>query len=188
MVLVLVLAPVLTLVSLAACGGPGRQPAGPAVPSGPPVIHPAWTSCAEAVLGPPSSPGAAPSPSRPAGHPDLAAPWMPGTAALGLPRLPPDWDPAAVVVCDAPTAGPGLEERRGTGIAELVRALRLPDEPLDGGVCPAVAVVVPWFALLAADGSWLRPGVPADGCGMPRAEVREALERLALDVVRRSPG
>jgi hypothetical protein len=156
------------LALLAACAPKGgTQPGG--APSGTPEIHPAWTAC------PP-----------PAGRFD------PGdvTAPLGLPRLPADFTPAEVVVCASGTqtrADGGEDsvrlERRGSDVAALTRALRLPDVPFGGGVCTADLPGVPWFVVLDASGRWLRPGIAADACGKLRIEVRGAVEQLHLTTV-----
>jgi hypothetical protein len=62
-------------------------------------------------------------------------------------------------------------EERGTDIAALVDALRLPDARSTGGMCDLSRVLPPWLALVDAGGRWVRPGVPFDTCGKPRIEV-----------------
>jgi hypothetical protein len=44
-----------------------------------------------------------------------------------------------------------------------------------------------WFALLDAQGRWVRPGTPADGCGVVRRELLDAVVRLPLTMVRSHP-
>ena len=71
-------------------------------------------------------------------------------------------------------------EERGTDIAALVDALRLPDALSTDGMCDLSLVLPPWLALVDAGGRWVRPGVPFDTCGKPRIEVRDAVESLTL--------
>ncbi|WP_433075204.1 hypothetical protein ACQP1P_28780 [Dactylosporangium sp. CA-052675] len=149
---------------LAACARPAAAPALPPSPS-PPVTHPAWVAC-------------------PPGDDDPTAP-------LGLPPLPAGFVPAGVVICadGLRTRADGGEdrvrrERRGSDVAALVAALRLPSEPRTAEACDLSLVGVVWFAVLDAAGRWLRPGVAADACGKPRIEVRDALDRLTLTTVR----
>src|SRR6185312_16593868 len=81
---------------------------------------------------------------------------------------------ASVVVCDT-----AEKERAGDGVwlmagereltaaqtTALTAALTVADVPVDpAGVCDAMAVVVPDFALILEDGRTVRPGVPGDGC------------------------
>jgi hypothetical protein len=75
-----------------------------------------------------------------------------------------------------------VEERAGD-VAALVTRLRLPDEKRTGGFCTADLVLAPWLVLLDAQGRWIRPGVPVDGCGRPRREFRAAVEQLRTDRV-----
>jgi hypothetical protein len=142
----------------------------PEPPSGTPEVHPAWQSCQVA------------NPPKPVY--DL------GTDVLGLPRLGKDFTPVSAVLCGtsprpAPAGGENLvaTEQRSDSVDALVAALRLPDEPRSNGACTANLITVGWFALLDAEGRWLRPGVPVDGCGKPRREVRDALDRLVLRTV-----
>ncbi|MET7399399.1 hypothetical protein ABZS66_38540 [Dactylosporangium sp. NPDC005572] len=116
--------------------------------------------------------------------------WVPDDGALRLPRLSEDFAPVGIVLCrTAARAEDGggeamfLDELRGTDVEALVRAVRLADQPRTDGLCNMMLYAVPWFALLAADGSWVRPGVPADGCGTIRIEVRDAVDRLQLQRV-----
>ncbi|MER7281588.1 hypothetical protein ABT369_44840 [Dactylosporangium sp. NPDC000244] len=150
------------LLVLAACA---RPPTAPAPPAAPPEIHPAWVAC-------------------PAGEGDP-------TDALGLPRLPTGFVPAEVIVCadGLQTRDDGGEdqvrrERRGSDVAALTAALSLPSAPRTAEACDLSLVGVVWFAVLDAQGRWLRPGVAADACGKPRIEVRDALEHLTLTTVR----
>ncbi|WP_433720636.1 hypothetical protein ACQP2Y_36245 [Actinoplanes sp. CA-051413] len=138
-------------------------------------VEPAWTSCAAAGA---ASSGPA------SGGGDLA----------GVPPLDDSFQPVAVVVCNsAPLrradGGEDLTatESRADDVTALVAALRLPDEPLSGGACTLELYLPPFFALLDAQGRWVRPGVPHDSCGKVRSEVREALGGLRLTPVSSRP-
>lgn len=150
--------------TLAGCGSaPGMVVAGP---KGTPSVHPRWTSCT-ADAPPPA----------PAG----------GLDALALPRLGGDFAPRAVIVCAEQVqrrADGGQDlvatESRADDVADLVAALRLPDEQLTNGACTLDLPTVPWFVLVDDVGHWLRPGVAKDSCGKVRVEVRDAVARLRL--------
>ena len=72
-----------------------------------------------------------------------------------------------------------IEERADTDAAGLVAALRRPDEHRPPGTaCPDLAFGVPYFALIDASGTAVRPRVPADGCGQPQRQVLAALQGL----------
>ncbi|MEU8297969.1 hypothetical protein AB0C04_11860 [Micromonospora sp. NPDC048909] len=157
-------------VAIAGCV-PSGSPGPPARDGGPPRIVERWTSCAPAA---PEVGGGLP---------------VPG-AATGLPLLDDTFTPVTAVLCgqearQRPGGGRDLvvTERRADDVAALVAALRLPDEPPARGACTADLVLPPWLALLDERGGWLRPGIPADGCGKPRAEVRAALGGLRLTTV-----
>jgi hypothetical protein len=136
-----------------------------------------WTSCAEAApemarLGPMATAG------------DVAA----------LPRLDGDFTPTAVVICGREPqrrADGGQDlvatERRSDDVAALVTALRLQDDPSDAVMCTTEASVLPWLALIDADGRWMRPRIPVGVCGKPRPEVSEALAALQLTTVATRP-
>ncbi|MFI5914809.1 hypothetical protein [Dactylosporangium sp. NPDC051541] len=158
---------VFVLVAVAACApkpGPGMV----AAPDSTPEIHAVWQSCAQAA------------------DPDVFEP----AVELGLPRLPADFTPAALVVCSvgSQVRADGREdavqfERRGTDVDALTRALRLPNAPRTDGACTADLPGVPWFAVLDATGRWLRPGIAADACGKLRIEVRDTIEHATLTTV-----
>ncbi|MEV4546271.1 hypothetical protein [Micromonospora echinaurantiaca] len=158
------------LLAVAILAGCGNLPAGTGY-SPPrdrePVIHAAWTSCAEEF------------------EPD-ADPWGRRPALLGD-----GFHPVSAVVCaleerDQPDGGRDRVEveSRVDDIGAIVGALRLPDEPGSGEVCVTGSANPPWLVLLDRDGRWLRPGVPVDICGLPRKEVLDAGEALRLTVVR----
>ncbi|MBQ0901907.1 hypothetical protein [Micromonospora sp. U21] len=177
----MVLAVALLGVALGGCAGRGAGP-GVGDDPGPARIVEKWTSCAEAA------PRAGASIVLPA--PDGAEPVPTGDdPAIG--RIDPAFTPVAAVLCGReirPRPGGGEEqvatERRADEIAVLVAALRLPDRRPDGEIaCTADMVIPPWLALLDDRGRWLRPYLPADACGKPRAEVRAALDGLRLTTV-----
>ncbi|MFC0503038.1 hypothetical protein [Micromonospora costi] len=159
---------------LAGCADAG--PAGSGIrESGPPKIEDRWTSCADAGVNPGTEPGAM---------------VLSGSEAYDLPLLDDTFTPVAAVLCGQQvTARPGggqdlvATEQRADEVTDLVSALRLPDAPRAAGPCTADMVVPPWLALLDDRGRWLRPGIPVDGCGKPRGEVREALGGLRLTTV-----
>ncbi|MEV1332005.1 hypothetical protein AB0J20_20795 [Micromonospora costi] len=171
---------VLLCLVLAGCADAG--PAGSRVrESGPPRIEERWISCADAGVNPGGEPGAIALP---------GAVVLPGTDAYALPLLDDTFTPVAAVLCGQQvTARPGggqdlvATEQRAEEVSDLVPALRLPDAPRAAGPCTADMVVPPWLALLDDRGRWLRPGIPMDGCGKPRGEVREALSGLRLTTV-----
>jgi hypothetical protein len=164
-----------TTVVLAGAAGCADSSVAPAPPSGELKIQPRWTSCADEV----------PTPSGPAqGGADVAK----------LPRLDDSFRPVAAVVCSsAPVRRPGggedltATESRTDDVTALVAALELPDQKLSGGACTMELYVPPFFALLDAEGRWVRPGVPGDECGKVRIEVREALRGLRLTPVSSRP-
>ena len=154
----------LAAVTLAACASASGATAGG--PAGTPSVQPRWTSCA-ADAPPPSPEG--------------------GLDALTLPRLGSDFAPLTVIICSEQIdqrADGGQDlvatESRADDITGLVSALGLPDERPTTGACTLELPTVPWFALLDAQGAWVRPGVPIDACGKVRIEVRDALAGLHL--------
>lgn len=158
----------LAAVVLAACGttahsGPGLLPDA----SG----NAPWTSCADEVPDP-SAAGVDPS--------EGPLPWLDDLGFV----------PTAVVVCDQRSqkrAGGGEDlvavESRGTDVAALVAALRLPDATPTNGACTLDLPGVPWFALLDEQDRWVRPRLPLDECRKIRIELREATDRLRLTTV-----
>ncbi|PWR12836.1 hypothetical protein DKT68_02175 [Micromonospora acroterricola] len=176
-----VLAVALLGVALGGCAGQGSGPDAGDDP-GPARIIERWTSCAEAA------PRAGAGVVLPA--PDGAEPLPTGEdPAIG--RIDPAFTPVTAVLCGReirPRPGGGEEqvatERRADEIGALVDALRLPDRRPDGEIaCTLDMVIPPWLALLDERGRWLRPYLPADACGKPRAEVRAALDGLRLTTV-----
>ncbi|MEU4242720.1 hypothetical protein [Actinoplanes sp. NPDC026619] len=154
----------LTLLAGGCAGSTGTQPDAAA----PPDVQPRWESCAAALPAP--SPG-----------PVLGDGGAPGP----LPHLDSSFTPVFAVLCrTAPLMRPGggedLEavEERADDITALVAALRLPDEPPTNGACTAEGWIQPYLVLLDADGRWIRPGVPVDGCHKPRLEFRDAFGGL----------
>ena len=161
----------------AGCAGPGAG--GFAPPTGSPEVHAAWTSCAAAMSGPDAR--------------SSSAAALPGVdnGAAALPRLGDDFTPVAAVLC---RGGPGVRsgaapagEERADDIADLVAALRLPDQSRTADVCPAILITTPWLALLDGQGRWVRPGVPVNACGQPRPEVVDAIRALATTRLRTGP-
>lgn len=146
----------------AACGARPDHPRGEVA-----VVHPSWTGCD-----------------------DNAPESRYGADATALPRVGRDFAPTAAIVCaGGPQSGPDggtdmvVTEGRAEDIAALLTALRLPDLPRTNGACTMDLPVVPWFALVDADGRWIRPGLPTDGCSKIRIEVRNAVRDLKLTPV-----
>ena len=72
-----------------------------------------------------------------------------------------------------------IEERADTDAAELVAALRRPDAHRPPGTaCPQVLILPPYFALVDASGTAVRPRVPRDTCGQPQRQALAALQAL----------
>jgi hypothetical protein len=155
-----------------AVGGCAGTAAGDGRPAGAPAVQDRWESCAVA---------------QPGG--------LDGAHdALGLQRLDDSFQPVAAVVClaaPAKRAGGGTDliagEQRADDIAALVAALRLPDQSRTGGACTMDLPFVPWLALLDAQGRWIRPGIPADACGKPRREFRDAYQAVKMTPVATRP-
>jgi uncharacterized protein YceK len=78
-----------------------------------------------------------------------------------------------------------LVERSDSDPAALLAALRAPDEPRSGGVCPMIRMVLPYFALVQPDGTVLAPKVPLTGCGMAQAALVQALNGMRFQVISR---
>ncbi|MDG4805817.1 hypothetical protein O7634_03495 [Micromonospora sp. WMMD1120] len=157
--------------ALGGCGGTDIE-SGVATEPGPAQIVEGWTSCATAAPR--------------AGELITAPTTRPSASAVPEPtigRIDPAFAPVAAVLCGReirPGAGGGQEqiatERRAQEIAPLLAALRLPNEKGDGEVaCTLDMVIPPWLALVDDRGRWLRPYLPTDPCGKPRAEVTAAL-------------
>jgi len=98
-----------------------------------------------------------------------------------VPRAYPDlgeWSVQLAEVADSPPAG----------LARLATELRKPSEPTPSGIaCPAIAMVLPWFAVIDQHGKVVQPTLPSDKCGLPLPGATKALSSLdfsAVDAVR----
>jgi hypothetical protein len=78
-----------------------------------------------------------------------------------------------------------LIERSDSDPTALLAALRAPDEPPSSGACPAIAMVVPYFALVQPDGTPLVPRIPVTSCRLPQAAVLKALNAMTFVVTSR---
>lgn len=76
-----------------------------------------------------------------------------------------------------------LIERSDSDPTALLKALRAPDEPRSGGECPAIAMVVPYFALMQPDGKPFVARMPLTGCALPQAAAMQALNGLRWKVI-----
>lgn len=74
-------------------------------------------------------------------------------------------------------------ERSDSDPAALLAALRAADEPRSKGACPAIAMVVPYFALVQGDGHALVPRIPETGCRLPQPQVLQALYAMQFKVI-----
>ena len=71
-----------------------------------------------------------------------------------------------------------------SGLDRFVAELRKPDQaPPADGVCPAIYIATPWFAIVTADGRVVRAAVPKGACGQPRESALEALAGLPWTVL-----
>jgi hypothetical protein len=78
-------------------------------------------------------------------------------------------------------------ERSDTDPSALLAALRAPDEPRNDGPCPAIAMVVPYFALVPRDGKPLVARMPLTACSLPQAAAMQALDGLQWKVLAKKP-
>ncbi|MFI6782969.1 hypothetical protein [Micromonospora sp. NPDC050276] len=166
-----VLAVALLGVALVGCNDTDQVPRTPVGPY-PADIVAGWTSCAEdapragEIISVPSTG----TPPPPADYPRAGF-------------IDPGFTPVAAVICGReirPGPNGGHEqiatERLAKDIAPLLTALRLPSQETGGNVaCTLDMVVPPWLALVDDRLRWLRPSLPTDSCGKPRAEVIAAL-------------
>ncbi|RAO01437.1 hypothetical protein [Micromonospora noduli] len=157
--------------ALGGCGGTDIGP-GRADEPAPAQIVDGWTSCAKAA---PRAGEVITGPTTETSPPAVKEP------TIG--RIDPAFTAVAAVICGReirPGPNGGQEqiatERRAEQIAPLLTALRLPSEQTGGEVaCTLEMVIPPWLALVDDRGRWLRPQIPTDSCGKPRAEVIAAL-------------
>jgi hypothetical protein len=103
--------------------------------------------------------------------------------------VPPDIAVAWVLRCTVKPQPDGTRdlvvERSNSDPANLLAALRVGDEPPSKGVCPALAMVVPYFAFVQRDGHALVPRIPVTGCRLPQPPVLQALNALQFQVIAR---
>jgi hypothetical protein len=145
---------------------------------GAPQIHLRWRSCA--------------------GEPSMDRTVEPRSGFALLSHLD-TFRPVAAVSCaeeqqrrpDGGLDGVAVEDRADE-VAALSAALRLPDqfyepgpseqsvavEEAPGHMCTLDGYAEPRLVLLDAQGRWVRPGIPRNDCGKPRAEVDAAMDKL----------
>ncbi|WP_326558361.1 hypothetical protein [Micromonospora sp. NBC_01796] len=105
-------------------------------------------------------------------------------------NVPADFVAVAALRCTVVTpepAGPTVvrEERvDGPGLDGLLTALATPWATQRADVCLLALRVSPYVALVAADGTAIRPALPLDGCGQPQVGVVEAISGLPWRTVR----
>ncbi len=78
-------------------------------------------------------------------------------------------------------------ERSISDPANLLAALRAPDEARHDGPCPAIAMVVPYFALMQPDGKPFLPRMPLTACALPQEPAMQALNGLRFEVIAEKP-
>ena len=76
-----------------------------------------------------------------------------------------------------------LIERSDSDPARLLAALRAADEPRNDGPCPAIAMVVPYFALVPPGGQPVLARMPLTACSLPQAAAMQALDGLQWKVI-----
>ena len=190
----------LAVAVLAGCAAPASDSIGqPSGSSGPDIA-----TSTPAVFVPPSGPAATAATGLPPPAAQQAVAKV-GNVSVGCPDGAPFGDPevlhrrpltagvtiTAVVRCetvqrDYPDLGRWdvqLAEVAAAGFEPLLGELGKPSAPPTDGPCPAIGYVVPYFALVATDGSVLRPAVPTGVCGQPSPAARTALNGLAFDAV-----
>jgi hypothetical protein len=79
-----------------------------------------------------------------------------------------------------------LTQRADTPAEDLLAQLRQPADP-PAGICSAILVLRPYFALVDTAGNAVRPTIPTDGCGQPKQAVITALEALPFHTVSTTP-
>ncbi|MDQ1742095.1 MAG: hypothetical protein QOE23_434 [Pseudonocardiales bacterium] len=97
-----------------------------------------------------------------------------------------DWVLRCSVVAQAGGTHYLVAERSDSDPGALLAALRTPDEAPSKGACPAIAMVVPYFALIEPDGTGLLPRLPMTGCRLPQAAAVQALNALRFTVISRT--
>jgi hypothetical protein len=69
----------------------------------------------------------------------------------------------------------------------LLRALKTPSAQRAKVVCPMLRVLIPYFALVEADGTVFVPKLPVNNCGMPQQAVTAALNALRFTTLSTRP-
>jgi hypothetical protein len=80
-----------------------------------------------------------------------------------------------------------VAERSTSDPTDLVRALQGPSVPRAKVVCPMIAVYIPNFALVQANGQLLVPKLPLNNCGMPQNGVVTALNLMHFSQISSRP-
>ena len=164
---------VLLALALGACSAPADDPyvPPPLAPRTPAPVSSGWPGCQ--AVGAFTDPGGGVPP----------APWG---------SVPNGFVPQRAVLCQTTTrddpAGSSAGtrtvrlERTATDLAPLLTYLARPDEPPVDGACSADAWLPPWLFLVDAQGRYLRPAIPVDGCEKPLGwyEDRDRMPWLTL--------
>jgi hypothetical protein len=80
-----------------------------------------------------------------------------------------------------------VAERSTSDVSKLVTALKAPPAQRAKVVCPMIAVQVPYFALVLADGTVFHPRIPTNNCGQPQSDVLTALNTLRFSEITTKP-
>jgi hypothetical protein len=80
-----------------------------------------------------------------------------------------------------------VAERSVGDTGPLLRALKTPSAQRIKVVCPMLRVLIPYFALVEANGTLFVPKVPVNNCGMPQNPVTAALNALRFTVLSTKP-
>jgi hypothetical protein len=166
---------------LAGCG----KPLTPGAPSNV-VVAPA-TAPADGQLGLPMF--------GPQSCPKDGVPGVDGALPTEESSIPEDFTTAWVLRCrseirELPDKGKWtvlITERADTPAAELVAELRKPSDPRTNNPCTLELVIAPPVLLVDRSGKAIRPVVPTDGCGKPRAEALASINGLTFRVLSETP-
>ena len=108
-----------------------------------------------------------------------------GFATVGVVRCRQDFKlpSGPPAVGPSPKSDPGyviVEDHLSGDFKPLLVALAEPSDRENGGVCPAMAEIIPDLWLLNAAGKAVHVQWPVDGCGFTKTGVMEALADLAV--------
>jgi hypothetical protein len=89
-----------------------------------------------------------------------------------------------VLRCPVPVyRGPQLTQRAEGPATEVLRQLKMPDDPVRDS-CTAIGLTVPDYVLVDAAGNGIQPTLPTDGCHLPKRSVLDALDALPYRTIK----